>query len=210
MNSFGAYPSAANGVSPRGAGGQGVSRTRSKKKSRRKAAADDVMMSSMMSGRSDLAGMDTMVSMVSTPGGGRRPVQRAQPSIAVERPDFVENPALKSKREGGCEEEGDSGNSAKPSRGGWFKITGFICCFTGSSKEAHLYGERALQASSRSFYWRACIHHQHLRVDIAYTSCIVDYNPGQTHAMHAMQWGALKCTLSNSPRRLSTRNREKK
>ena len=154
MNSFLSYTSAASGLPPRGGGSVApddvaaqLSRKRSTRKGHRRKAADDVMMSSMTSGRSEFDAMNTMVS---TPGGGRRLVARAEPSIAVERPDFVENPVVKGKREGGSEggsEQEESGKGKGSKRLG-FKISGFICCmFPGNTKEAHLHGEGATLAA---------------------------------------------------------------
>ena len=155
MNSCLSYTSAASGLPPHGGAvapadvAAQFSRKRSSRMSRRRKAEDDVMMSSIRSGRSNFDGMNTMMSMVSTPGGGRRPLARAEPSIAVERPDFVENPVVKARREGGSEGGSEKRDSGKGKRGLGFKISGFICCFyPGNTQEAHLHGEGALPSTS--------------------------------------------------------------
>lgn len=153
-------------------------RSRSSRSRKHKKKTNDAMLSSMHSARSggDFDGMNTTMSMVSTPGGGR--VRRAEPSLPFERPESSDDPAMKSMGPGGVATEGEGsggegdselgGKSKKPARRKWFKITGFICCFTGNSKEAQLNGECAILSASDSLSccstvaftiaWDACMH----------------------------------------------------
>lgn len=77
-------------------------------------------------------------------------MQRADPSIALERPDFDSNSPMKIKPqvkacEGASEQRGLGKGNALQACG--FKIGGFTCClFPGDTQETQLHGEGELLA----------------------------------------------------------------
>ena len=114
-----------------------------------KRAANDIMMHSMMSSGIG-SSVDGTSPPVLIPRGGRCTVQRAEPSIALERPNFDVHSASTLKRpvracEGTSEQGGLGKGNALQACG--CRIRGFICClFPGTTQEAQIHGEGDLLA----------------------------------------------------------------
>lgn len=152
-------------------GGDAPTQTRRSRK-HSKSKNKDKMMSTMAS---DVASafdpMDTTMTMASLPGGEKVVVRRATPNIAYEREDFEKSAETSAAKDGSGGVGGESSDvvagKTKTTRMSWkgFKITGFICCFTGWDKEAYLHGESAF-----SFFF--CFFPVNLSLYVIIVSCV--------------------------------------